>query len=71
MRRRRQERSIATPTAGHHNVYFVLLDDAVNGFAKVRRANPGRDPAKPSVYVGLTGLDPEQRLQNHGLGSRA
>ena len=52
-------------------MYVVLLDDAVNAIRRVRRANPDRDPAKPSVYVGLTGLDPEQRLENHRLGIRS
>ena len=70
MKRRKQSRPIAS-TSGHHSVYVVLLDDAVNGLRKVRQANPDRDPAKPSVYVGLTGLDPETRFQNHKLGIRS
>ena len=52
----------------HHNVYVVLLDDAVAKFRKVRLLNPKRDPAKPCVYVGLTGLAPEQRFSNHKNG---
>jgi hypothetical protein len=71
MRRRRRTKPSETSTSGHHNVYVVLLDDAVNSLRKVARANPDRDPAKPSVYVGLTGLDPEQRFQNHKLGIRS
>jgi hypothetical protein len=71
MRRRTRARTTEKPTTGHHNVYVVLLDDAVNELRKVTRANPDRDPAKPSVYVGLTGLDPEQRFQNHKLGIRS
>ncbi len=71
MKRRKPSRSTIASTSGHHSVYVVLLDDAVNGLRKVRRANPGRDPAEPSVYVGLTGLDPERRFQNHKLGIRS
>ena len=55
-------------TPDHHNVYVVRLDDAVSGLPKVRRANPDRDPAKPSVYVGMTGLDPVERFANHQRG---
>ena len=34
----------------------------------VRAANPNRDPKKPCVYVGMTGLDPVERLANHQQG---
>lgn len=37
--------------------------------AKIRAANPDRDPAKPCVYVGMTGLDPQERFKNHKRGS--
>ena len=56
------------PPAGAPNVIVVLLDDVVNGFQRVRRANPDRDPAKPTVYVGMTGLDPAERFANHKRG---
>jgi hypothetical protein len=49
----------------HHNVYVVLLDAAVGKMRKVRLINPKRDPKKPCVYVGLTGLAPEERFANH------
>ena len=52
----------------HHNVYVVLLDPAVGKIRKVRAENPGRDPAKPCVYVGMTGLTPEERFANHKAG---
>jgi len=42
----------------HHNVYVVLLKSAVGKLRKVRSENPNRDPKKPCVYVGLTGLTP-------------
>jgi hypothetical protein len=52
----------------HHNVYVVLLDPAAGKLRKVRAENPKRDPKKPCVYVGLTGLTPEERFANHKAG---
>ena len=49
----------------HHNGYVVLLDPAVGRIRKVRAENPGRDPKKLCVYVGMTGLTPEERFANH------
>ena len=55
----------------HHNVYVVLLDPAVGKMRRVRAANPNRNPKKPCVYVGMTGLSPEQRFTNHKKGIKA
>ncbi len=55
----------------HHNVYVVLLNDAVAKLRKVRAENPNRDPAKVCVYVGMTGLDPVERFANHRAGIKA
>jgi hypothetical protein len=55
----------------HHNVYVVLLDSAVGKIRKVRAENPRRDPKKPCVYVGMTGLTPEERFANHLAGTKA
>ena len=52
----------------HHNVYVVLLKPAVGKIRKVRAENPKRDPKKPCVYVGMTGLTPEERFANHKAG---
>src|SRR5438552_1358572 len=52
----------------HHNVYVVLLDPAVGKLRKVRAENPKRDPKKPCLYVGMTGLTPEERFANHKAG---
>jgi hypothetical protein len=57
--------------AYHHHVYVVLLDPAVAALRKVRAANPTRDPGKPSVYVGMSGLTPEERFANHKRGDKA
>ena len=43
----------------------MLLDKAVGKLRKVRLANLNRDPKKPCVYVGMTGLTPEKRFANH------
>ena len=43
----------------HHNVYMVLLDPAVGKIRRIGAENPDRDPAKPCVYVGMSGLPPE------------
>jgi hypothetical protein len=55
----------------HHNVYIVLLDPAVCKTAGVRSQNPNRDPKKPCVYVGMTGLNPKERFANHKAGIKA
>jgi len=34
-------------------------------------ANPARDPSQPCVYVGMTGLTPEKRYENHAAGIRS
>ena len=52
----------------HHNVYVVLLEPAVGKMRKVCAANPERDRKKPCLYVGLTGLTPEERFANHKAG---
>jgi hypothetical protein len=60
-----------TQSAQHHNVYVVLLDPAVGRIRKVLADNPDRDPKKPCVYVGMTGLPPEERFANHKAGIKA
>jgi hypothetical protein len=52
----------------HHNVYVVLLEPAVGRIRKVRFTNWDRDRKKPCVYVGMTGLTPEERFANHKAG---
>ena len=60
------------PRARHrHNVYVVELDPAVLDIARFRNANPNRDILKPCVYVGMTGLTPEERFNKHKAGIRA
>ena len=55
----------------HHNVYVVLLSAAVLNEAKFRRCNPDYDIARPCVYVGMTGLNPDDRFDKHKAGIRS
>ena len=59
------------PRRHHHNVYVIELSPEVLQHAKFRRANPDYDATKPCVYVGMTGLTPEQRFAKHKQGVRA
>lgn len=59
------------PNKFHHHVYVVLLDKAVLKEKKVLKLNPNRDPAKPCVYVGLTGIPPIERFWNHKDGYKS
>ena len=55
----------------HHHVYVILLDPKAVRHPSVLRANPQRDPSKPCVYVGMSGLPPEHRFENHKHGYKA
>jgi hypothetical protein len=46
------------PAKGHHSVYVVYL------------RNP-RGDGKAGYYVGLTGLSPKERFQNHKQGIKS
>jgi hypothetical protein len=62
----------AAPTARaprhHHHVYVVELADQVWNEPSFRKANPDYELGKPFVYVGMTGLDPDLRLDKHKAG---
>jgi predicted GIY-YIG superfamily endonuclease len=49
----------------------ILLKPVVAEYPSVRRGNPNRNPAKPCVYVGMTGLPVEQRFENHKNGYKS
>jgi hypothetical protein len=55
----------------HHSVYVVLLSREVLGESKFKRCNPDYDASKPCVYVGMTGLDPDDRFDKHKAGVRS
>lgn len=71
LKRRTLRKFSAAPAKDHHHVYVVLLDAAVKKFRKMQQENPDRDPAKPCVYVGMTGLTPQERFANHKQGIKA
>lgn len=67
-----KSRAAAQTGAGwHHHVYVVLLDSQAARSSKLLQANPQRDPSKPCLYVGMTGLNPQARFQNHKKGIKA
>jgi hypothetical protein len=55
----------------HHSVYVVLLDPAVLKHSSILRLNPRRQPSKPCVYVGMTGIPVDQRFKNHKNGYKS
>jgi hypothetical protein len=55
----------------HHNVYVVLLRAAVAKHPSILRLNPKRDPLKPCVYVGMTGIPIDRRFENHRNGYKS
>ena|SRR5215831_6119985 len=74
----RRRNSVAVPKrkeAGgknfHHSVYVILLDPGVLRHPSILCSNPNRDPAKPCVYVGMTGLAVEDRFKNHKQGQKS
>lgn len=76
----RQTRKRAQAAAGaeagggepfHHHVYVVLLSEEALSDPWIQRLNPARDPAKPAIYVGMSGLPPEERFANHQAGVKS
>lgn len=55
----------------HHSVYVVLLSRDVWHEPRFKRCNPDYDPARPCVYVGMTGLSPDERFDKHKAGIRS
>jgi hypothetical protein len=56
---------------GTHNIYVVELDKKVLEERKFLEANLGHDPQKACLYVGMTGLSPDERFKNHKQGHKA
>jgi hypothetical protein len=72
MQRRTFRQLRATSESAHHySVYVVLLHPNAAKSAKLKKVNPAADPAKPCVYVGMTGLTPAERLRHHRRGEKA
>jgi len=62
---------MSAPEKFHHSVYVILLDPAVLNHPSIVRRNSKRDPLKPCVYVGMTGLPVEHRFENHKHGYKS
>ena len=54
-----------------HFVYVIELDKDVLYESKFKKANPEYETGKPCVYVGMTGLDPDSRFDQHKAGIKA
>ena len=59
------------PPVPHHNVYVIELDEKVRSVRRFAAANPNSRADRPCLYVGVTGLSPEKRFENHKNGIRA
>ncbi|HSQ82552.1 MAG TPA: hypothetical protein VLU54_15710 [Casimicrobiaceae bacterium] len=57
--------------AHHHSVYVVELSRDVLSEPRFLRANPDYRPGMPCVYVGMTGLTPDERFDKHKAGIKA
>jgi hypothetical protein len=66
---RKSERT--TGEVRKHHVYVVELNPKVLERSKFQRANPGYEQGKDCLYVGMTGLTPEERFANHRKGHKA
>lgn len=55
----------------HHHVYVIDLEKSVLDDNRFSTANPQYVDGKPCVYVGMTGLTPDERFQKHKAGHKA
>ncbi len=53
------------------SVYVIRLDATVRKHRGFRAANPDYIEGAPCVYVGATGMTPDQRFANHKAGHKA
>jgi predicted GIY-YIG superfamily endonuclease len=51
-----------------YHVYVIELSKDVLYKGRFKNANPDYIAGKPCVYVGMTGLDPDVRLDKHKAG---
>jgi hypothetical protein len=67
----KKRRKLPKEQTFHHSVYVILLDDKVAKHPSILRLNPNRDPLKPCIYVGMTGIPVEHRFENHKNGYKS
>ena len=58
----------SNPMRAKHFVYIIELENGVLNESKFKKANPNYVTGKPCVYVGMTGLDPDVRFDQHKAG---
>jgi hypothetical protein len=68
---RKNRRTLPKEQTFHHSVYVILLDEAAAKHRSIVRLNPSRQPLKPCVYVGMTGLPVGKRFENHKNGYKS
>jgi hypothetical protein len=54
-----------------YSVYVVELDKAILERRRFVQANPNYNSKKACLYVGMTGLSPDERFANHKSGHKA
>jgi predicted GIY-YIG superfamily endonuclease len=62
--------SAASWSRGHHSVYAIELDPVVWKNRTFRQRNPG-GASGGCLYIGVTGLTPEQRFERHRTGTQS
>jgi hypothetical protein len=67
----KKKRTLPKEETFHHNVYVILLDNAGAKHRSILRLNPNRDPLKPCIYVGMTGIPVDHRFENHKHGYKS
>jgi Protein of unknown function (DUF3553) len=66
--------SAASWSRGRHSIYAIELDPAVWKHRAFRNRNPGfaaDDGYGSYVYIGITGLTPEERFERHRTGTQS
>ena len=76
-KRKRSHPAATSPTSRpvwnpeHYHVYVIELDPKVLTQKRFTEENPQHDPAKPCLYVGMTGKSPELRFEQHLAGYKS
>jgi len=55
----------------HYHVCVIEMDPTVLGEKRFVAKNPDHQPDKACLYVGMTGLTPEQRFAQHKEGYKS
>lgn len=55
---------------GKDAIYVIKLSSEVRERKDVKKQNPNASSTKDCVYVGMTGLSPEERFKNHQAGHK-